>query len=77
MTGDHTTPTLVGDHTYEPVPIIMSFLSNIQGKRESNNLKDDVERFDEIECAEKGLLGRFPGINAIDTILKYRDMILN
>ena len=24
ITGDHTTPVLYGDHTYEPVPILVS-----------------------------------------------------
>ena len=28
VTGDHTTPTLSGDHTYEPVPILLSIASN-------------------------------------------------
>ena len=28
ITGDHTTPTLSGDHTYEPVPILISTARN-------------------------------------------------
>ena len=70
VTGDHTTPTQIGDHTYEPVPIIMSYVSSIQG--DSKMLKDEVQTFDEISC-QKGMLGRFPGIYAIPTILKYKD----
>ena len=29
ITGDHTTPIIVGDHTYEPVPIAISLASNV------------------------------------------------
>jgi len=32
VTGDHTTPTQDGDHTYEPVPICMSYLNNVLGR---------------------------------------------
>ena len=28
ITGDHSTPIIVGDHTHEPVPIIVSLASN-------------------------------------------------
>jgi len=28
VTGDHTTPTKIGDHTFEPVPILITVLSN-------------------------------------------------
>ena len=38
VTGDHTTPTQVGDHTFEPVPILMSLVSNFLG-----NNKNDLE----------------------------------
>ena len=33
ITGDHTTPTQIGDHTFEPVPITMSSLDNVLGRQ--------------------------------------------
>jgi 2,3-diphosphopglycerate-independent phosphoglycerate mutase len=39
VTGDHTTPTQVGDHTYEPVPIMISLLSNYHGQNAENDPK--------------------------------------
>ena len=69
VTGDHTTPTQIGDHTYEPVPITMSYVSSILGKK--TILTDEVQSFDEIEC-QKGMLGRFPGIYTMPTIIKYK-----
>lgn len=70
VTGDHTTPTQIGDHTYEPVPITMSYVSSMYG--ETPMPKDDVQVFDEMSC-QKGMLGRFPGIYTIPTILKYKE----
>jgi 2,3-bisphosphoglycerate-independent phosphoglycerate mutase len=32
VTGDHTTPTYFGDHSYEPVPILICLLSNFLEK---------------------------------------------
>lgn len=77
VTGDHTTPTLDGDHTYEPVPITMSYVSNVLGTGNAllEELKDDVERFDEVSCGEghNSLLGRYPSIYTMPTILRLRD----
>jgi 2,3-bisphosphoglycerate-independent phosphoglycerate mutase len=28
VTGDHTTPCILGDHTYEPVPVVVSTFQN-------------------------------------------------
>lgn len=36
VTGDHTTPISVGDHTYEPVPVGISRLSKVKGRNEEN-----------------------------------------
>ena len=76
VTGDHTTPTQIGDHTFEPVPITMSAVSNILGRNKKlANLKDDVKTFDEIACGQglDALLGRFSAINIMTTAMKYRD----
>jgi len=45
VTGDHTTPTVYGDHTFEPVPITMSLLRNITSKDDSllSMMKDEVQ----------------------------------
>lgn len=32
LTGDHTTPISVGDHTFEPVPVSISTVSAMQHK---------------------------------------------
>ena len=76
ITGDHTTPTQIGDHTFEPVPITMSALSNVLGKNSKlKGLKDDVKKFDEMACGQglDGLLGRFSAIHIMPTAMKYRD----
>ena len=78
ITGDHTTPTLSGDHTYEPVPILISLVSNYLNRNEGNGLnglKDNVAKFDEISCSYDSLLGRFNGIELIPTLLKCKDWI--
>ena len=51
VTGDHTTPVRYGDHSAEPVPIVI-------GSVKSSSVSD--YKFDEITCA-KGRLGRFTG----------------
>ncbi|GAA5806453.1 hypothetical protein HPULCUR_011987 [Helicostylum pulchrum] len=54
VTGDHTTPTVYGDHSCEPVPFCISSLTP-----NSTNV-DSVQMFDEIS-ASRGALGRFCG----------------
>lgn len=51
VTGDHTTPVRYGDHSHEPVPIVVG---SVKGKSVCGS------KFDEIECS-KGRLGRFSG----------------
>lgn len=60
VTGDHTTPVDLGDHSCEPVPFVISKLN----KKFSG---DGVEKFSEID-ASKGALGRFPGSEVMNTI---------
>lgn len=55
VTGDHTTPIIVGDHTHEPVPISMSLISNTYAELNGTDnmlnflskVKDEVEFFTE------------------------------
>ena len=69
VTGDHTTPTLYGDHTYQPVPIALAFLSNLTHTQNSL-YADTVLTFDEIACAQ-GVLGRFSGSQIMQLLIKY------
>lgn len=77
VTGDHTTPTQVGDHTYEPVPIMISLLSNYHqsnvGKNDLSLLMDQVETYDE-SAFQNGnpLLGRYPSKYTLPTVFKLR-----
>lgn len=62
VTGDHSTNIHIGDHSYEPVPIL---LCSTDSQISSQNL-----RFTEIDCS-KGVLGRFPGSQVMGTIFNF------
>ncbi|HDI23763.1 MAG TPA: phosphoglycerate mutase, partial [Thermoplasmatales archaeon] len=64
FTGDHSTPIEFGDHTADPVPII------IAGR---NVTPDDVKRFSE-RSAMKGGLGRISG-RVIPILFGYCDWL--
>ncbi|MCK5548348.1 MAG: 2,3-bisphosphoglycerate-independent phosphoglycerate mutase [Thermoplasmata archaeon] len=51
ITADHSTPLTVGDHSGDPVPILI-YGGDVR--------RDDVKHFDELSCA-KGALGRIRG----------------
>ena len=84
MTGDHTTPIIVGDHTFEPVPVIMSVASNarheycgdngaVEGLRE---IRDNVERFNEIDCgSSNSALGRFSGKEILPILKSFKKVV--
>jgi 2,3-bisphosphoglycerate-independent phosphoglycerate mutase len=85
LTGDHTTPLISGDHTFEPVPFTASTFSSLienlgidksESKRlqELRNLRDTVERFDEISACE-GVLGRFPGSEMMGILKKFKKSV--
>ena len=59
ITGDHSTPVMYGDHSYEPVPFVICKVADVR----KNGLKYDwVEKFSECEAGRlHSLLGRFPG----------------
>lgn len=42
ITGDHTTPTIVGDHTNEPVPITAAFFSDISALFQDDSVLSSV-----------------------------------
>ncbi|MHA1371044.1 MAG: 2,3-bisphosphoglycerate-independent phosphoglycerate mutase [Promethearchaeota archaeon] len=51
VTGDHSTPCILGDHSGDPVPVLM---------HGNDVFEDHVKKFDEISCAS----GYFSRINA-------------
>lgn len=59
VTSDHTTPSEVGEHTGDPVPLAVYSPGARYGT---------VERFDEISCA-LGTLGRIRGVEFMPTIM--------
>lgn len=67
VTGDHTTPVKYGDHSHEPVPIVI-------GSVKSNPI-DTSLKFDEITCASRGRLGRFSGDQIIPLLKKVRETL--
>ena len=86
LTGDHTTPIRLGDHTFEPVPFTTTTYSAVanrlglenvpQNKTKLLEFRDKVERFDEAAVCE-GLLGRFPGSQAIQILKNFKEAIKN
>ncbi len=65
VTGDHTTPSEVGDHKGDPVPLAIMG----PGVR-----RDDVAKFDEISCA-KGSLCRIRGMDLMRILMNYIDKV--
>jgi len=61
LTGDHTTPSEIGEHKGDPVPLA------IMGP---DVRRDDVKRFDEISCA-KGALCRIRGKDLMRILMNY------
>ncbi|NLD57736.1 MAG: 2,3-bisphosphoglycerate-independent phosphoglycerate mutase [Methanomicrobiales archaeon] len=59
ITGDHSTPCCIKDHSADPVPVL------IRGK---GVRMDDVVRYDEYQCA-KGGLGRIRGVDLLPIAL--------
>lgn len=78
FTGDHTTTVITGEHTFEPVPFVISsldaYMKTLRGEAATVELKDDVTQFDELSCG-KGALGRFPANLIFDLIRSFRARI--
>jgi 2,3-bisphosphoglycerate-independent phosphoglycerate mutase len=55
VTGDHSTPSLLRQHSWNPVPFLL---------HAAYEIADDVEEFTEKAC-QKGTLGRFPAQQAM------------
>jgi 2,3-bisphosphoglycerate-independent phosphoglycerate mutase len=59
VTGDHSTPCCIKDHSADPVPVLI---------RGSGVRMDDVVRYDEYRCANGGL-GRIRGVDLLPIAL--------
>jgi 2,3-diphosphopglycerate-independent phosphoglycerate mutase len=66
LTGDHSTPIWIKDHSNEPVPFCISFID-----KDIPFLQDKVSKFDEISAAQ-GNLGRFTGTQVMPLIKTFR-----
>jgi len=62
VTGDHSTNIHIGDHSYEPVPILLC--------SSDSQSSDQSLKFTEVDCS-KGVLGRFPGSQVMRTIFDF------
>ena len=67
ITGDHSTPCYYKDHSYEPVPLIIS--GNYLNLEQYPELTDSTKSFDEV--FSQGSLGRFTGAQVFDIIRNY------
>lgn len=84
LTGDHTTPLISGDHTFEPVPFTATtysaLLENLGIEKDSKriqelkNIRDNVEKFDEVSACE-GVLGRFPGSEMMGVLKNLKKVV--
>ena len=81
ITGDHSTPIVFGEHSYEPVPFTLCLVDNLVNEQEHvimndmqkelMNLKDNVVRYNEVDCGY-GCLGRFTGQDMMSVIKKFK-----
>jgi 2,3-bisphosphoglycerate-independent phosphoglycerate mutase len=62
VTGDHSTPAVMGEHSWHSVPVLVaSAVARHSG----------MERFDEINCARRGTLGTFPAQQLMGLVLGH------
>ena len=62
VTGDHSTPALMGEHSWHSIPVILS---------SSVARHSGMEQFDEITCARFGTLGTFPAKHLMGLVLGH------
>ena len=67
ITGDHSTPCFYKDHSFEPVPFIIS--GNYLNLKQYPELSDGTKEFNEVFSG--GSLGRFSGKQVFDIIESY------
>lgn len=66
VTGDHSTPAAVKDHSFHPVPVLIHAATAIPS---------GAERFTEACCA-RGVLGVFKGVNLMPLALAYAGRLM-
>ena len=71
VTGDHSTPVRGGDHSCEPVPVVVA---EVGGHMQGTGV--GVKAFDEVECSQ-GVLGRFPGSELMGLIARFSSRLLH
>jgi len=59
VTADHSTPSLLANHSWHPVPLLL---------HSPYALQDGLERFDEVGCA-RGSLGLRPSLHLMALLL--------
>lgn len=77
VTGDHTTPVQLKDHTPECVPFVISSKKayfDQFGEGSSFILRDKVKTFDEVSCSD-GIFGRFTGHQIMPLIKNLRNQM--
>ncbi len=67
VTSDHSTPALLKSHSWHPNPFLL---------RARTAMPDDVERFTERECGNRGSLGRFPALQAMPLMLAHAGKLM-
>jgi 2,3-bisphosphoglycerate-independent phosphoglycerate mutase len=66
VTGDHSTPSVLGSHSWHPVPVILhSKYARV----------DSVDKFDEISCLA-GSLGQQPMVNLLPLSLAHSQKLI-
>lgn len=68
ITADHSTSSIIGDHSCEPVPFVMCSIKDFLSESPPF---DEVQEFSEI-AASKGLLGRFHGPNLLPLFKNFQ-----
>ncbi len=62
VTGDHSTPALMGEHSWHTVPVLLA---------SGTARHSGMECFDEISCARQGTLGTFPAEQLMGLVLGH------
>ncbi|KAI9137354.1 2,3-bisphosphoglycerate-independent phosphoglycerate mutase-domain-containing protein [Paraphysoderma sedebokerense] len=73
LTGDHSTPVVYGDHSYEPVPFVVATLSNILN---SDKLTNDGAPTDLDSDNKRRKIGNMRIVNGklIDSVRKFNEI---
>lgn len=78
VTGDHTTPVQIKDHTTECVPFLISskkaYFDQYGEEERGFFLRDQVKDFNEVSCSD-GIFGRFTGHQIMPLIKNIRNKL--